>query len=245
MNAPALRVRSVGEILDLACQLYRGRWRQMAAAAGMLILPLLVLLAVAPAWALPLLDWLSELFHIAASAAVVVIASEAYLGRQVSAAHAMRAVGRRVGSVWGAAIIQTILLGLGLLLLVVPVLVATAWTFAMQQAVMIEGRGAGEAFVRSRQLATGQWKHILLTSAVMFLIVILGMGTFLLVLLRGVTDERLTFLLVNIGMSVTNPLAAAVGTVLYYDLRIRREAFDVAVATERLADMHTKPVPAY
>ena len=117
MTVPALRARSVGEILDLAFQLYRSRWKQMATATGILVLPLLALEAVAPLSAVPVLDMFSYLFFLAASAAVVVIASEAYLGRDVAAADAVRAAGSRFFSVWGAAIIQFILVMFGLVVL--------------------------------------------------------------------------------------------------------------------------------
>lgn len=245
MNVPPLRPRSVGEILDLGFQLYRGRWLQLALATGMLLLPLLVMLAVVPADALPLLDLASEPFHVAASAAVVVIASEAYLGRQATAVQAVRAVGRRFLSVGGAAIIQYLLIGIGFLLLLVPGFVAIAWTFAIQQAVMIEGRPAFDAFERSRELAAGHWKPILLTSAVMIVIVIFAMLGFVVVLAERMADPRLSLLLVNVGMTIINPLCAVIGTVLYYDLRIRKEAFDVSVAADRLPGAPPSPVPAY
>jgi hypothetical protein len=61
----------------------------------------------------------------------------------------------------------------------------------------------------------------------------------------GVSNVRLGILLTNVALIAINPLAAVVSTVLYYDLRIRKEAFDVAVATERLGDMPNEPVPAY
>jgi hypothetical protein len=243
MNAPVLRARSVGEILDLAFQLYRSRWSQMATATGLLVLPLLVLEAIAPLSALPLLEQLGNLFFLAASAAVVVIASEAYMGREEAAADAVRTVGRRFLSVWGAALIQGILIILGMLLLIIPGIIAAIVTFAMQQAVMIEGRSAGEAFERSRTLASDNWKHIVLTSVMVFLIVILAMLGFGVMLeLAGITG-RLSIILVNVALIAVNPLGAVVGTVLYYDLRIRKEAFDVAVATERLGQT-PEPVPA-
>ena len=88
--APALRTRSAGEILDLSFQIYRSRWASMAAATAMLVFPLLLLEAVAPLDALNLLEALGNLFFMAASAAVVVIASEAYMGREVGASEAAR-----------------------------------------------------------------------------------------------------------------------------------------------------------
>jgi hypothetical protein len=242
MNGPALRARSVGEILDLSFQIYRSRWPAMAAATGLFVFPLLLLEAVAPLNSLSMLESLGNLFFLAASAAVVVIASEAYLGREVAAADAVRIVGRRFFSVWGAAIIQGILVFLGLLLFIVPGIIALALTFGMQQAVMIEGKSAGEAFERSRSLAGDHFKHILLTSVLAFIIVIFAMLGFGMLIGYGVTDVRMSTLLVNLALVAINPLAAVVGTVLYYDLRIRKEAFDVAVAMERLGP--NEPVPA-
>lgn len=243
MNAPLLRARTVGEILDLAFQLYRSRWAQMATATGLLVLPLLVLQIIAPASALPALDLVGNLFFLAASAAVVVIASEAYMGREVAAADAVRTVGRRFLSVWGAAFIQGFLIVLGVLLLVIPGIIAAIMTFAMQQAVMIEGRSAGDAFERSRGLAGGHYMHIVLTSVLASIIMIFAGLGFGVVIGLSTTDPRMATLLTNVVMIAVNPLAAVVGTVLYYDLRIRKEALDVAVATERLGEP-VQPVPA-
>jgi hypothetical protein len=61
----------------------------------------------------------------------------------------------------------------------------------------------------------------------------------------GVSNVRLSILLTNVALVAVNPLAAVVSTVLYYDLRIRKEAFDVAVAAERLGDLDNEPVAAY
>lgn len=242
MNAPALRARSAGEILDTAFQLYRSRWTAMATATAVLVLPLLVLQALAPVEILPLLDRLGNLFFLAASAAVVVIASGAYHGTQVDGMEAVKQVGRRFLSVWGAALIQGILVFFGLLLLVVPGIIFAAWTFAMQQAVMIEGRRAGDAFSRSRELARGNLKHILVTSVLAVLIVtVAGIGIAVAIGFAGL-GARGSFLAVNLALVGLNPIAAVVGTVLYYDLRIRKEAYDVAVAADRLEA--APPVPA-
>jgi len=245
MNVPALRARSVGEILDLGFQLYRSRWPQMATATGLLVLPLLVLEAIAPLSALPMLDQLGNLFFLAASAAVVVIASEAYMGREIAAGEAVRTVGRRFLSVWGAAIIQGLLVVLGLLLFVVPGIIALAMTFGMQQAVMIEGKTAGDAFTRSKSLAADHYQQILLTSVLAFVIVFFAMFGFGMMIGLTVTNVRTSTLLINTALIAVNPLAAVIGTVLYYDLRIRKEAFDVSVAADRLEQLPVEPVPAF
>jgi hypothetical protein len=242
MNAPALRPRTIGEILDTAFQLYRSRWSEMALATGVLVMPLLLLEAVAPWELIPLLERLGNLFFMAASAAVVAITAGAYRGDDVDAVDAVRAVGRRFFSVWGATIIQGLLVGIGLVFLVVPGILFLAMTFGMQQAVMIEGRSAGEAYTRSKVLAEDSFMFILLTSVMAFIITIAAMIGFGLVAAQAITSPRLALLATNAVMIALNPFAAVVGTVLYYDLRIRKEAFDVAVATERLEG--AVPAPA-
>jgi len=243
MNAPALRPRSVGEILDTAFQLYRARFSEMAAATAVLVSPLLLLEIIAPLNVLPLLEFVKNIFFMAASAAVVVIASGAYEGRVVPPGEAIRAVRARFLSVWGSAIFQSILVSLGLLLLVVPGLFALAYTFAMQQAVMIEDRRTDDAFQRSKALAEDNVKRILATVVLAFLIVIVATigGEALFTFFS--MSLRMQVVLTNVVLIGLNPLAAVAGTVMYYDLRIRKEAYDVEVATERLGS--AVPVPAF
>jgi hypothetical protein len=242
MSTADLRPRSASEILDLAFQIYRANWAAMAGATALFVFPILILQAIAPENLLGILDHLSNLFFLAASAAVVVIASGAYMGRQVGAIEAVKTAGSRFLSVWGAAIIQGILIVIGLFLLIVPGIIFAAWTFAMQQAVMIEGRTAGDAFERSRGLAAGNLKHIILTGVLAFFVVIVAVFAIMLVI--GLTEPsvRAIYLLGNVALIGLNPITASVGTVLYYDLRIRKEAFDVNVAAERLASAAEQPV---
>lgn len=242
MKSPVLRPRGIGEILDAGFQIYRSRWLQLVSATLLVVLPILVLEAVAPFELLPLLERLSNLFFLAASAAVVVIASGAYLGEDVDAMSAVRKVGRRFLSVWGAAFFQGLLVGLGLLLLIVPGVIAMAYTFAMQQAVMIEDRTTSDAWERSKSLARGHMKPILGTIVLAWLITFFAAMGISLAMDTVVTDVRMQVVLFNVVLAVLNPLAAAIGTVLYYDLRIRKEAFDVTVEAERLAA--AEPVPA-
>lgn len=244
MTTPALRARSVGEILDMAFQIYRSRWAAMATATAVLVSPVLVLQALMPLEGAVFLEFLLGLFYLAASGAVVVIASETYMGRDVAPLVAVRMVLRRFFSVWGAAFMQGLIVGFGFLLLIVPGIIFSAWTFVMQQAVMIEGAHAGDSFERSKQLAEDYLGHILLTGVLAWVIgffAVMGVG---IALEMVVTDARTLMLLGNMARIAINPLAAVVGTVLYYDLRIRKEAFDVSVAMDRLAELPAEPVPA-
>jgi hypothetical protein len=92
MHAPALRVRSVGEILDTAFQLYRTHMVPIITATGLLVLPVLLLQAVVPEEFLSVVDRVSNIFFMAASAAVVLIASDGYMGRQLDGVTAVKRV---------------------------------------------------------------------------------------------------------------------------------------------------------
>jgi hypothetical protein len=235
----------VGEILDMAFQIYRSRWAAMATATAVLVLPVLALQAVLPLTGALLLNFFIELFYLAASGAVVVIASEAYMGREVEPLIAVRQVLRRFLSVWGAAFMQGLIVGIGFLLLIIPGIIFSAWTFGMQQAVMIEGANTSDSFERSKQLAEDYVMHVLMTVVLAWIIAYMAVAGLNAAFVLTVDSVRLQMVFTNLARVAINPLAAVVGTVLYYDLRIRKEAFDVAVATERLGDVPNEPVAAY
>lgn len=247
MQPIALRTRSLGEILDTGFQLYRRGWVPMATATIILISPVLLVEALAPVGALGAIDRLMNIFFIAASAAVVLIASEAYRGRSMDAPTAVGRVLRRFLSVWGAAIIQGILIGIGTLLLIVPGIIAAAWTFAMQQAVMVEGAKAGEAFGRSRDLTRGHTWHVLGVIVVAFLITFVPAITMAMLFAPGVVGlgEREGLIALNLVLVLLQPIGACIATALYYDMRVRKEAFDVEVMTQELAAAEgATPAPA-
>lgn len=191
-----------------------------------------------------------QLLTLAASTVVMGVASDIYLGEEADVRRSAGEVLRRFGSIFGAAFMQGVMLVLGLLLLVVPAFIFYAWTFAMPVIVMVEGAGASESYGRSRTLAKGYVGHILATMlmawvifGVVFLgaIVALGAGVGLL----GV-DERFVNPLVGAVLCVIYPFVSVVTTVLYYDLRIRQEGFDVEFLASEMdyAEPEPPPVPA-
>ncbi|HEU0016626.1 MAG TPA: hypothetical protein VFQ45_23290, partial [Longimicrobium sp.] len=211
-------------------------------ATAAFVLPLLLIEAVVPFADLNFVETVGNVFYMAAGAAAVVISSAGYLGRRIDGMAAVRQVGPRFFSVWGAAIIQVILIVLGLFLLVIPAFIFAAWTATMQQAVMIEGRNAGESFTRSKELAEGYFWHILATGVVTLLVLFLAGAGLALVLDELGTEPRISLMLSNVAMIFFNPFTYVVSTVLYYDLRIRKEAFDVQLMTEALDE--EGPAPA-
>ena len=247
MQAPVLRARTAGEILDAAFQLLRTHYSAVVIAAGGFLLPPLLITLLVPSWA-PLANLLDRLLSLAAGAVVAVVVSDIYLGQQIDLGRSMRAVGSRFLSVWGAALIQGFAILVGLLLLIVPGIVFAAWSFAMPIIVMIEGASAGESWERSRSLARGHVGHILATLGVAWLIVIaafLGMmfATGAVIGLLG-AGEAIAEPIGSIAFILLYPFVGVVGTLLYYDLRIKKEGFDLQLLAHELGDEPAAPVLA-
>lgn len=238
MQAPAFRVRSVPELLDAAFQVLRARYMQLWGATLIICFPAFVLDLFIPAEAGRLSDVAHSFLLSYAAAATVVIVSDAYLGQERSLGQVLRAVFSRFGSIWGTALMKNLLIGLGVLLLVVPGVIAFIVTFAMVPAVMLEGASTSQAFDRSRALARGNQPRIFFALVLAFtLMSIAFMGTlFALGFLEGAvgweTSETGWTVLTQFVFSAAYPFTAIVSVLLYYDARIRNEAFDIEMLME-------------
>jgi hypothetical protein len=248
MPAPALRPRSMVEIIDASFQILRRNYLSLVTATVALALPVVVLRLVLPVtmqWLPQILSWLLQT---ASSAAVVLLVSETYLGREADVGAALRTVFSRFGSIFGASLMQGIIVGLGLLLLIVPGIIFLAWTFAMPAVVVLENSGAGESFTRSRELTRGSVGRILgtllVTYILFFVIVIsLAMAAGTVVGLSGGSGVAAK-VIGDVLASLIFPMVAVVTTLLYYDLRIRKEGFDLEVMAQELGGGSPPPRPS-
>jgi hypothetical protein len=247
MSAPALRPRSTVEIIDASFQILRRNYLALVTATVALVLPVVVLRLLLPTTLQVLPAILAALLQMASSAAVVLLVSETYLGRDADVGAALRTVFSRFGSIFGAAVIQGVIVFIGMLLLVVPGFIFLAWTFAMQAVVVLEHTSAGESFSRSRELARGNVGRILgtllLTYLVFFIIVIaLGAGVGMVVGVAGGNGVAAR-VIGDVISSLLFPMVAVVTTLLYYDLRIRKEGFDLEVMAQELGGGSPPPRP--
>jgi hypothetical protein len=126
------------------------------------------------------------------------------------------------------------------LAIIVPVVwLGATWMF-VTQAIVIEGAGALGSLGRSRFLAAGsRWRVIGITLllTIVQLVITTIPGSILGVFLQqfgtaGVVVNQLLSLALGI---VYNPISYGALTLLYYDLRVRKEGLDLSLAAERLA----------
>ncbi len=135
-----------------------------------------------------------------------------------------------------------VLLAFAFVALVLPgIWLYAAWSVSVP-ALLIEGCRGWSALSRSSRLVRGRWwpaAGVLLVAAVMTSIVSGAIeGLLVAISLSSNAGVVLTVLVVSLaaGLSavLTRPFLAAVTTVLYYDLRVRHEGYDVALLAEQL-----------
>lgn len=238
MSVFTLRPRSATEIIDAAFQLLRSEYSALVATSAVILAPGIFLTLLLPTSVMVAGQLVSQLLQLFAAAAMIVIVSERYLGRAPKAGDAVRAVLSRPWTLLVTSIFQSVLVVIGFVLLIIPGFIFAAWTFAMPMVVMLEHTNTSEAFKRSRELARGEVGHVLGTLVLAFLIfylVVIALAAMMgmLFALVGIS-ERIGEVIGQVAMIFAYPVLGVVGTLLYYDLRIRKEGFDLETMAREL-----------
>ncbi|HEX6616102.1 MAG TPA: glycerophosphoryl diester phosphodiesterase membrane domain-containing protein [Gemmatimonadales bacterium] len=257
MTPPALRPLSVGEILDTSFTLYRRHFSALATVALICTgVPLVLRLLLESAGGLLANLTLSLVYlvvlvvlNLIATAATVFIVSESYLGRPITAREALRRSTPYVGTVLVCSLLFSLVVGLGFLLLVVPgVILAVGLVLAIPALVLEPGLSPMQALSRSWRLTRGsRWRIFGLGFVLLVLIYIpvVAIGTIFAVLLPGSIptgpSAGSAMLAAVLALAITGlvqifiyPLFYCVLTITYYDLRVRKEGFDLELLASQL-----------
>lgn len=243
MEMPRFRARTVPELLDASFQVVRVIFWELCLVTLVITAPALVMqLVLAEEWR-PFGVWLQNVLANYATAAAVLMVSDVYLGREASVVGALRRTFARFGSIFGAAFVRGFAIGIGILLCVVPGIIVMIFTFAMPMAVVLEGCGAMDSYERSKALAKDQWGRIVGAYLLAYLLAMLaavGIGMAV-TFAGGDTIGNLADMLAGVMLA---PFVAVVGTLLYYDLRIRKEGFDIEMLVAEVNALGASEVPA-
>jgi hypothetical protein len=189
-----------------------------------------------------ILDLTGLLIAALTTAACVKAVSDIYLDQPTDIGTSLRFALRRLGSLLWLEIMTYVLLALAFVAIVIPgIWLYAAWSVAVP-ALLIEGCRGWGALRRSFRLVRGRWwpaAGVLLVSEVMMWVVAGAIeGVLVAIALTGGASVVLTVVVVSLagGLAsmLTRPFQAAVITVLYYDLRVRHEGYDVALLAEQL-----------
>jgi hypothetical protein len=216
-------VNPLSGVFGEAWEVYKAHWQHFALIALLIYagIALLTILLVA------LLGWLGVLL-----AALVGIAGAFWLqGTLIEAVRDVRdgradlSVGEtfeRVFPVLNRIVIAGILLGIaigiGFVLLIVPgLIVLTLWIFVIP-AIVLENRGIGEAFGRSRELVRGNGWNVFGVIVLTF-VLLLGVSIALRLILSPLDDWLASLIQQLVANTLVAPFAVIVWTLAYYRLR--------------------------
>lgn len=234
MSATALRPRSATEIVDATFQLLRAHYLQLVTITAVLYAPVIILHLALPAELMFVVLLVSVVTNALVTGTTILMVSDAYLGRRPDAAGALRATSRRVFTLTFTAIEQGLIIFIGFMLLIVPGFIFAAWAISMVPVVMLEKRGLRAAFGRSRELARGKVGHVLKA------LLLIGVIYFIGIMVLGVTaasigmaERNMNLASSLLGVLITPILGVGI-TLIYYDLRIRKEGFDLEMMAQDL-----------
>lgn len=169
--------------------------------------------------------------------------ADAYLGRTPSWRRSLAEVLRRLHSIVWVSLLGFLLGALGLVACVLPgIWLYISWTVAVP-ALLTEGVKGRRALGRSFRLVRGFWWR---TFAIVILGSILGgiiqaaiggvLGGLAFAADSDVVDVVTSTLAAVVAGALTTPFIAAVTIVLYVDLRVRKEGFDLALLISRFGE---------
>ena len=176
------------------------------------------------------------------TAACLKAVSDIYLDRPAEFGGSLRFAVRRLGPLFWMNIVMGVGLLAGFAALVVPgIWLYVAWSVATP-ALLIENLRGRRALGRSYRLVKGRWWRVagVLLVANILVIFVAGVvqGVLVGVALSGSGSVLVAVTVVSLAAAIssvlTQPFHAAVVTVLYYDLRVRREGYDIALLAEQL-----------
>ena len=242
-----LRPLSIGEILDGAFTLLRRHFGVMLSisiicqglptALGLYVEFAGGIEAQFGLWAVAQL--LSIVGYLLLNGAAVRVVSEAYLGRTSTVGDAMGFATGKMGGILVSGIAVSIIAFLGFVLLIVPGVIALCGYALVIQVVVLEDlKASTDALGRSWSLTKGFKGKVLTLWFVLFMflmLIFIGFGV-VAALAAGFAPVLAVPAIVALALVwlLVYPLMSCVFTLLYYDLRVRKEAFDLELLSQQV-----------
>ena len=256
MNNSQFEPLSAGQIIDRTFRIYKSNFIRFITIVSIIYVPMTLLVlsliflfqnmaptadkAEAVMVAGGITGFIMAIFfllgYMLSQGALIRSVSEYYLGNDITVSEAYRQVLPKLLTLVGAGILIGLATMAGFVLLIVPGIIFMFWFSLATPAIIVENQGAVAGMKRSKKLVSGNVGKIFL---VMFLAgiisaVISSIFSFSSGFLGGLLfSDNVTLvlftnqLLETVGRIVVAPIGAIAGILLYYDLRIRKEGFDL------------------
>jgi hypothetical protein len=190
----------------------------------------------------------SVVAYLLSQGATVIAVSDLYLGRTTTLGGAFRRVRGKLATIFGVVVLTFLAVFAGCVLLIIPGIYIALRLAVGVQAAVLEGVGPGDALSRSFALTkenAGRVFLIFLLYAFLSygLIALLGVpfivGTFL---AKNNSDlVRMFTMMTQVGSFIASSLVMPFGTIamslFYYDMRVRKEGFDLQMMMNPLGEL--------
>lgn len=245
-SGPPLREMQFSDILDTTFSLYRNNFRLYIGISATMYIPfgILKILLTSDSKESFILPEILVVDPIVSGALVFAVSHE-YLSRTITVGEAFRH-GKTV-SILGANLVVWILIPLMIFTVIgIPfgIYFAIAWSLC-RQTIVVEGTPALAAFRRSRELVRQMWWRVFGIQIVFVLLIFVITLTPLFTLEIFIEDLEIAASLQHIINTILNivisPIVSIGWTLLYYDLRIRKEAFDIEMMATNLNSELPRP----
>jgi hypothetical protein len=169
--------------------------------------------------------------------------ADAYLGEEVGWRSSLQYALRRLPALVVLSIASAILTGLGFVFCIVPGIYLVGAFYVAVPVLLVEGSGPFRSLGRSRELVRGRWWGTFGVAVVGFLLVSIVSAALSGVIVglafanparNTVSGFALNTFAATLGSMISTPAAAAFATVLYIDLRVRKEGFDLLLLARGL-----------
>ncbi len=192
-----------------------------------------------------LVAFIAGIGYLLSNGALVKNVSEYYLGNTLTIGQTYRFVIPKLLTMIIAMILMMIIIMFGFVLLIVPGIIFSLWFALTIQVIMAENLGPIEGLSRSKNLAKGNLGKIFAVSFVANILatIVGGMIGGLVGFIGGYvwsfnssTFNIILHLAELFANVITMPFVATALILLYYDLRIRKEGFDLEMMAQQISN---------
>ena len=259
-----LRQMGIGELVDGAFKLYRRDWLSLMAFSAFVLVPVTFLQAVitqgivaaaAEATTFEELDAVTGQILVVTGVFIVIqllivqpflvaaitrAAADAYLGETVTIAKMSRFALSRLPAILWITVITSVVTLVGFILLIIPGIIAAIRLTLAPAILVVEDVRGTKAVSRSWDLTGGNFWRIF--AALLLAGLIAAVGTAIVTLpaeflatTMGPDGWFVSVVGQTIATVVTQPFSLLIIVLLYFDLRVRKEGYDIEVMSRELA----------
>jgi hypothetical protein len=259
-----LRQMGIGELVDGAVKLYRRDWAPLTGIAALVLIPLTFIQLWVTQTMVSSVDVFATDAEFAAMtiqlvlvtvvflvvqlliaqpflvAAISRAAADAYLGEQVTLGGTLRYALSRLPAILWVTVITLVVTTAGLLLLIIPGIIAAVRLTLAPAVVVVEDVRGTKAIGRSWNLTAGHFWRVLGTLILSGIITAVGAAIIqipaeLITTMIGPDGWPVSALGSAVASALITPFSLLIVVLLYFDLRVRKEGYDIEVMAQELA----------